>query len=112
VLAQSPIEGSWNDPNLFSVQEALNGPVFTNNTQLLQDTDASAALSSNYFGVAAIADTMSDMGGALGTAASFVESWTSSLSVGEFAHTFGIGGIAFTTITDITSATNGGISPG
>jgi hypothetical protein len=52
------------------------------------------------------------LGGALNTAASFVESLSSSVSVGEFAHDLGIVGTAFTAVTDITSATNGGITPG
>ena len=112
VLAQSQdsaqSQGSaLNDPNFFSVQQALNGPVFADNTQLLQNTGATAALNSNYFSVAAIADVMSDVTGALSTAASFAESLGS-----EFAHNFGIAGTAFGTITDITSAANGGISPG
>jgi hypothetical protein len=109
VLAQS--QDSALNPNYFSVQGALNGPVFNDNTQILQNTGASGALNSNYFSVAAITDTMSEMGAAINAAASFVESWSSSLSVGEFAHNFGIAGTAFTTITDITSAASGGITP-
>jgi hypothetical protein len=40
---------AFNDPNLFSVQEAVNGPVYYNNTQDIQDTDSSSALNGNYF---------------------------------------------------------------
>ena len=59
-LAQSQTQGSWDDPNLFSVQEAVNGPVYYDNTQATQSTGSSSALNANYFSVAAIANMMSE----------------------------------------------------
>jgi hypothetical protein len=101
--------GGFNDPDVFSVKEALNGPVFYNNTTLLQSAGATTALDNdNFFTVVGLADAMSEATSALTTAASFAEAWSSS--VGEFAHDFGLAGTAFGTVLDITSASNGGIS--
>ena len=99
---------AFNDPNLFSVQEAVNGPVYYNNTQDIQDTDSSSALNSNYFSVAALADMASDVTGGLSTVASFVEATVRSAA--EFAHSFGVFGLAFGTGADFISLSNDGIS--
>jgi hypothetical protein len=82
-----------NDSNFFSPQEAVNGPVFTDNTQLLRNTGSSSALNGSYFSAAAIAETMSDDAGALDGVASLVEVWGGALA--ESARSFGIAALVF-----------------
>ena len=74
----------------------------------MQNSASPPALNANYFSVAAIVDTMSETAGGLGTVASFVEATIRSAA--EFAHSFGVYGLAFGTAAEFTSLRNNGIS--
>jgi hypothetical protein len=87
------------------VQEAVNGAVYYHNTQ---DTGSSSGLNNNYFTVVAIADSLSEISSLLTTDASLVEA--TAQSAAEFAHSFGVAGLAFGTFADFTSLRSGGIS--
>jgi len=97
-----------NDPSFFSPQEGANGPVFVDNTGAMQNTGSSSALNGNYFSVAAVADMASEVTAGLSTVASFVEATVRSAA--EFAHSFGVVGLAFGTGADFISLHNNGIS--
>jgi hypothetical protein len=106
-LAQS--QGSaLNDSNFFSAQEGANGSVFVDNTGDTQNAGSYSALNGSFFSVAAIADSMSEATGVLTTAASLVEATVQSAA--EFAHSFGVVGLAFGTGADFISLQNNGIS--
>ena len=105
--AQS-IRGTFNDPNLFSVEEFINGAAYFDNTQSSLSTVSVPALSGSYLAPAAFANALSDVSGWIGSAANVAE-FASPLTA-EAAHLIGLTTFGLETSADFTSARFGGIS--
>jgi len=96
---------AFNDPNAFDL---TSGPIIDTSRGPGNQLAQGSALVGNYLSVAAIADMASEVTVGLSNVASFVEATVSSAA--EFAHSFGVAGLAFGTGADFISLKNNGIS--